>query len=480
MRPSLSTGMAKKNDTLPLILSLLITLGLLGAGLWWFSKRLGPLTGGGTTTSAPGTGGTASGAPTALRDRFSDGGRLLFPQVSSAEKQMGIDAIAQKNYEQAIASFTQSLQINRNDPESLIYLNNSKIGAQQSYAIAIAVPAAASPNPAQELLRGVAQAQDEINRAGGISGVPLKVIIVDDDNTPETAAQVARELVKNDSVIGVIGHFGSDATLAAAPIYQEAGLVMISPTSTSTKVSELGDAIFRTVPSDRFTASVLSNHLINVMGVKNAAVFFNATSDYSRSLKDEFTTALYGSGGSIIGEFDLATSGFDAVAAFNQAEAQQAEVLVFTSNTPVIDQALQVIAVNRKRLKLLGGDSLYNPKLLQVGGDNAVDMVVAVPWDLLARLNSPFVRSSRSLWGADVNWRTAMAYDATQVFIKALTQSPTRQGVKDALNASSFAVEGATGQVRFLPSGDRNQAMELVRVKPGQRTGFGYEFVPVE
>jgi branched-chain amino acid transport system substrate-binding protein len=107
-------------------------------------------------------------------------------------------------------------------------------------------------------------------------------------------------------------------------------------------------------------------------------------------------------------------------------------------------------------------------------------MVVAVPWDFLANLNSPFVRSSRALWGADVNWRSAMAYDATLALIEALKQDPTRQGIQAALSAGGFSVSGATGQVRFLPSGDRNQAMQLVRVQPGDRTGFGYEFVPAQ
>jgi branched-chain amino acid transport system substrate-binding protein len=63
-------------------------------------------------------------------------------------------------------------------------------------------------NPAQEILRGVAQAQNEINQSGGIKSVPLKVVIANDDNDPRIAQQIANNLVKNQDILGVVGNFG--------------------------------------------------------------------------------------------------------------------------------------------------------------------------------------------------------------------------------------------------------------------------------
>ncbi|NEP15684.1 MAG: receptor ligand binding family protein, partial [Leptolyngbya sp. SIO4C1] len=48
-----------------------------------------------------------------------------------------------------------------------------------------------------------------------------------------------------------------------------------------------------------------------------------------------------------------------------------------------------------------------------------------------------------------------------------------------ALEASQFEAAGATGPVRFLPSGDRNRPSQLVEVRPGNRSGSGYDFVPL-
>ncbi|NJQ97654.1 MAG: ABC transporter substrate-binding protein [Hydrococcus sp. CSU_1_8] len=106
-------------------------------------------------------------------------------------------------------------------------------------------------NVAKEILRGVAQAQHEINQKGGIGGKLVQVKIANDENSPEIAKQIAKELVRNKKIIAVIGHNSSDASLAAAPIYQEGELVAISPTSVARELSGIGNYIFRTTPSTR-------------------------------------------------------------------------------------------------------------------------------------------------------------------------------------------------------------------------------------
>ncbi|NJK59569.1 MAG: hypothetical protein HC918_03990, partial [Oscillatoriales cyanobacterium SM2_1_8] len=91
---------------------------------------------------------------------------------------------------------------------------------------------------------------------------------------------------------------------------------------------------------------------------------------------------------------------------------------------------------------------------------------------------SRFAQTSRQRWQGDVNWRTAMAYDATQAWHTALGLSlpPTRANLLTTLRQPGFQAVGATGVVRFLPSGDRNRAMELVRAVPGRRSGVWFRF----
>ncbi|MEG3843783.1 ABC transporter substrate-binding protein [Microcoleus sp. herbarium14] len=474
--------MSQKNETVVLVLSLLITIGLASAGIWWLTSGRGINVGGLSPQNQ-----TISKSPTEnspqseqqIQQRLSGGKKLLIPEQATTTKQAAIQAIASGNYNAAISDLQASLKTNRNDPEALIYLNNARIGDRKSYTIAAAVPIGADINAALEILRGVAQAQNEINQSGGISGTPLKVLIANDDNNPEIASQIASALTNNSEILGVIGHFSSDTTLAASKIYQQNQLVAISPTSTSVQLSGVGSNIFRTVPSDRFAANALSRYMLAKLQKQKVAVFFNSASGYSKSLKSEFTTALYGDGGQVVSEFDFAKGNFNAAESVTNAIAQGAEVIMLASNSATLDQALQVVQVNAKRLPLLAGDDAYTAKTLQIGGAAAADMVLAVPWHILADPQSNFPQTSKQLWNGEVSWRTALAYDAATALIVGLGRNPTRTGIQQALSASDFSAKGASGQIRFLPSGDRNRAVQLVIVKPGNRTSYGYEFVPI-
>lgn len=466
-------------EVLVLAASLVVTLGLLGAGGYWlWQNTLEPLLGGGSGGSADPT--TPAGGELATPNPaipISQGQASLVPNPSVLKSQ-GIAAYGQGDYDGAIAAFAAALEENRNDPEALIYLNNARIGNQAAHTVAIVVPLGGSEEASLELLRGVAQAQQESNTG---SGVPLKVAIADDGDDPDQAERVAEALAADPEVLAVVGHFSSGVTLAAEPEYTQAQLPLISPTSTALSLTNRSEYFWRTVPSDRFTAAALSRHIIGVMDSPQVAVFYNNDSAYSRSLKDEFTTALFSDGGAIVGEFDVAAGGFDGAQAVEQANQRGAEVLMLATNTGTMPAAIAVIQANQGRLALLGGDSLYNPQILEQGRDSAEGMVVAIPWHILAQETDPFVQSSRSLWGGDVNWRTAMAYDAIAAIETALASlpSPSRQSLQTVLRNPDFQANGASGPVRFLPSGDRNQATQLVHIVPGQRSGYGYDYEPL-
>jgi branched-chain amino acid transport system substrate-binding protein len=415
------------------------------------------------------------------QERISGGEKVLIINKEAINKRAGAVAYAKGDFTTAVNSLDTSRKINRNDPETLIYLNNARIGNKISHNIAIAVPIGHNTDIANEILRGTAQAQDEINQAGGIKGIPLKAIIINDENNPQVASEVADAVVKNSSVLGVVGHFGSDATLEAAKVYQKGQLVVISPTSTSIKLSGFGNYVFRTVANDKLAGESLGQYM-TTQGWQKAAIFFNSDSDYSKSLTEEFTTALQNKQGKIVKKFDLASSTFKAKDNLEEAMNLGAEVVALFPSSKYRDQALKVARVTPSRLRLLGGDSLYQKDTLEQGKDNVLDMVVAVSWHGEANSQAEFTKNADRLWGADVNWRSAMAYDATKALIAALQQNPTRSGVQKALSATNFSAQGASGVVNFLQTGDRNGPIQLVKIirDENSRSGTGYDFVPLQ
>ncbi len=473
-QPQQSGGLFPLNPG-KIALGILVALGLLGGGLWLTSQFMGEKTG---------TSGKIETLDSSEPERLSTGDVLLIAEDGNADKKEAIAAIANGDYDSAIQSLEASLQAKRNDPEALVYLNNAQIGDDESYTIAISIPYSAddpgTKNAAKELLRGIAQAQKEVNEAGGINGVPLRVAVITETNEPESTAKAAQILVEQSDVLGVIGHFGSGASLAAAEVYEKEGLVMISPTSTSTGLSQAGKYIFRTVPSDNFTGKALARYMVEGLKKEKAAVFFNGDSGYSKSLRDVFTESLFSNGGEVVREFDLNDSNFTAADVYEQAQQQGAEVLALLPNSATLGQTFEVIKENRGRLPMLGGDSPYRSNTLEEGGSDATGMVLAVPWHIAADPTADFPKMSRQLWGGDVSWRTAMTYDASQALIQALKEAQDRQGVQAALVSPGFAAEGASGTVRFLRSGDRNQRTQLVKIISSKgNTKFPVVFAPL-
>lgn len=417
-----------------------------------------------------------------LGDSLSCGEEILDKGYSQAEKKEGVKTFAAANYSKAVSLLDKAWQ-QRHDPETLIYLNNARLMEQKAYAIAVVAPISSNRDMAMEILRGVAQAQDEINhQENKINGRGLKVLIADDANNPAQAKQIASELVAKRDILAVVSHYASEVTQAAMDIYKQHKLAMISPTSTSEDLS-----IFRTVPSDRATAPKLADYLINNVRQQKAAIFYNPQSIYSRSLRDQFRKSFLANKGQVVEEFDLSDALFKADAAINQAHKQGAEALVLLPDSltsrNAFPNAMKVFKANQGRYWMVGGDSLYSNEILQLGTQDAVKrLVVATPWHSLISPNREFPKVAQELWKGEVSWRTAFAYDATRVLITALKKQPQphRNDVQQVLEDTKFETKGATGVIHFGAHGDRFESnIQLVKIVPSNSSDYGYLFVPI-
>lgn len=481
----------KKGNSLAPILAgtaaaaLLGTLGYLGYGLVKDSRQAQTPP---PQANAPTSPGPRVAVPTAIpggqsmdtRALMSWGDQVLFKDIPGADMAAGAAAYAQGDYQTAAAQFQRVRQVARGEPEALIYLNNARLGATPALGVAVVAPISDTANAARELLRGVAQAQEEAIKAG----VPIKVLIADDNNNPDQARAIAEALIQEPEIVGVIGHGTSTTTLVAAPLYQQAGLPMIAPTSTSTELATLPrsgpNLIFRVIASDQFTGTALARHLLSGKQ-QNPIVFYNAQSSYSKSLLEAFSTTIGLEGGQVVKTVDL-SQGYPA----GELQGTDADSLVLLPDSKSFEAAIAVAKANQGRLPMLAGDAFYRIETLEQAGANLKGAVLAVPWHP-RQSNPQFAQAAAQLWGGDINWRTALSYDALQVLkaaaatgnlTPAVAAPQARPALAQSLGASGFSATGATGAISFLPSGDRNSTITLVRVEPGQRSGTGFDFVP--
>lgn len=444
----------------------------------------------------------------AIATRISSGERLLMSQNTNPDKEKGIKAFSTGKFDDAIKHFRNSLRTQKNDPETLIYLNNAiaeqkaALNTGGNLKIAVSVPIGRESNVALEVLRGVAQAQSELNctleeisRAveqtssnlnckGGIQGKLLQIAIANDEDNPEIVEKVAETLAENEDILGVIGHYSSDSTLKAGDVYQAKRLVVISPTSTAVNLSNFSEWVFRTIPSDASSAKNLVNYMVNKLNATKAAVAYHRNSTYSESLKNEFRKQLPSQ--KFVAECDLSQGNFSAGDCVNLAKQNQAEVLLLVPGTKdSLEKAFLVVNSNNGAVPLLGGGDIYNSRALKDSGEKAAKgkMVMEVPWH---NPSSEFARKAEYFWKGAVNWRTAMGYDATQAMAEGLRRMngiPNRWRLRQELSSHDFSANGATGKVEFDRSGDRKSSPNigvLVQVQPDPKVESHYRFARLE
>jgi len=111
-----------------------------------------------------------------------------------------------------------------------------------------------------DILHGTQLKLKEINEAGGIDGRMVELIAEDGKCTGSDAASAAQKLIHIDKVVAIEGAGCSGETLAAAPIAEEAKIILISPSSTSPDITDAGDFVFRTNPNDDLKTTAMANY----------------------------------------------------------------------------------------------------------------------------------------------------------------------------------------------------------------------------
>ncbi|NEO45183.1 MAG: ABC transporter substrate-binding protein [Moorea sp. SIO4A3] len=426
---------------------------------------------------------------------ISRGERSLFPRIDNKEDNKekfnkekfdgATEAFRNKKYAAAAQDFYQAWQDNRNDPELLIYYNNARARQQklEPFTIAVGVPIDQSQSGAKQILRGVAQAQNQFNNSEGLNGRFLEIVIANDGNDPAKAKEIAQALVKDNSILGVIGHNSSNATNAALPVYDQAGLAMISSTSTSSNLTTLDvkkNVFFRTVPSNRALARKLAKHVKTQPGLDKVVIFYDSDSAYSKSLKQDFQTYFEQLGGKVVPEIKLNNPNLNITAELRNLSQDQFKAAMLFPSVEYIDTAVNIAKANanlnfkannqdQQELRLFGGDSLYSSKILQQGGQAVEGLTIAVPWFRESQDARNFSTAARELWKGNVSWATATSFDATQAFIQALFQDADRETVLNRLRNIKLLPNDTSGlPLQFTDQGERQSEPVLVQVVDGE------------
>jgi branched-chain amino acid transport system substrate-binding protein len=140
---------------------------------------------------------------------------------------------------------------------------------------------------------GMDFAVEEINSGDGVDGDNLKIVYADSQGTPEAATKVVFDLINKEKVPVIIGGVASSVSLAVAPICENNKVVLLSPASSSPKLTGIGEYFFRIYPSDTLEGYTMANRIINYQ-FKNGKQYFDkvvvvaSKTDYAEGVKIEF------------------------------------------------------------------------------------------------------------------------------------------------------------------------------------------------
>lgn len=169
--------------------------------------------------------------------------------------------------------------------------------AQGTIKIGVAGPLT-GPNAAfgAQLKNGAEQAAADLNAKGGINGMKIELVFGDDVSDPKQGVSVANKMV-GDGVKIILGHFNSGVTIPASEVYQENGVLMLTPSATNPRITERGFwNVFRTCGRDDQQGEVAGKFLTEKAKGKKVAIVHDKTT-YGKGLADETQKAFNKLGG---------------------------------------------------------------------------------------------------------------------------------------------------------------------------------------
>jgi len=151
-----------------------------------------------------------------------------------------------------------------------------------------------------EMQHAIQMAVTNYNNHPNNTAWPIRFIARDDKSSVTESETIAREFIADSSILGFIGHYNSDTSLAAARIYAPANLALISPIASNPLLTESNlSNVFRYTNRDDATAKAISIYLYDKLR-KRHAVVFKTDSAYGNSMGDQFMRNFSHCGGEII------------------------------------------------------------------------------------------------------------------------------------------------------------------------------------
>ena len=314
----------------------------------------------------------------------------------------------------------------------------------------------------------------------------VELVYADNQSSTSTAPSAAQQLV-SEGVSVVLGSYGSGVSIAASPIFEDAGIPAIGVTCTNPAVTEGNTHYFRICFLDPFQGTVLANYAYNELGATTAYCLAELGNDYDQGLAHYFQEAFQALGGTVVTEsFPTGTADFTSY--LSTATALNAQVFFAPCSLAYTSQIVDQAAAQGVTYPLLGSDTWDSNVITNAAAGKNVTIYITTFYQ---EGGSPEFDAGIKEWmnanpealtnngGNDmVSAVTAMGYDAYFVALQALELAGSTDAA--AVNEALWNVDytGVSGQITFNEIGDANR--DSAYIKTANTTDNVWEFVTVQ
>lgn len=320
----------------------------------------------------------------------------------------------------------------------------------------------------------------EINEKGGINGKQLELVVADNKSEAAEATNAMQKLVSQDNVVAVIGPNLSSSVIAASAINNSAKVLDIAPMATNPYVTvdqasgKTKEFNYRTCFIDPFQGTVMAKFATAELGVGNAAILIDNSSDYAKGLAQFFKENFVKEGGAVTAEESYLQKDTDFKATLTKIKATNPDFLYvpgYYQEVGLIVKQARELGMN---MPIAGGDGWDSAKMPEIAGAAALNNTyfssLYSPEDL-SDINKNFVAAYEKAYGQKPDVFAALSYDSALLVAEAIKNAGSTEPAKiSEAMAKINGFSGVSGSVTFDDKHNPVKSAVILEYKDGAQS----------
>jgi branched-chain amino acid transport system substrate-binding protein len=349
--------------------------------------------------------------------------------------------------------------------------NEIKIGADFELTGGVA-------NYGKQALNGIQLAFKQANANGGVLGKKLTLVLADNKSEASEATNAMTKLITADKVVTVMGPVVSSNVLAALQVAQDNKVPLLTPTGTNEKITfdndQLRSYVFRSCFIDPFQGKIMANFATNTLKVKNAVIYTDNSSDYSKELAKTFEEIFTKNGGSVIGREAFLQKDQDFKATLTKIKAMNPDVIFLPAYYEEVGKIVKQAREMGINVPIIGTDGWDDPKVVDFAGAAALNNTYFSN-HYSSQDTDPnvvkFIEAYKQEYNQEPGAMAALGYDAGLLLIDAITRANSTEPAKirEALEQTK-GLQLSTGLLTMDAKHNPIKSAVVIEMKDGKQT----------